>query len=864
LHARLLARVFAAVTAVSFAVAAFVIAAAFGQALQQDPAAAPDITIRTDVQQVLVQVVVTDKQGHRVTGLKSSDFEVLEDNIPQGIISLTTGLEATVMENRGERQARKTMSETGIATRPTEARVRTTYLICVDALHSSYANFSRVRSALSKFFKEEQGEDSQYGLVIIGRESVMVQPFTTDPGAVLQSVRGKEFQKAIRTSEASGLNADVANLKQMVDDYCGKCPCGPTAPPGDAKGACSAKKAEIRAFVDGTAERTATLTRSFLKQLQGVIGQLSALPTARRLLLISDGFTLEPGRELYGVLSAFMPNDPAWRFNPRDSEPELEPILRFAFARNVSVYSLDSRGVYGPGDIGTLADATTQGVFRPSAGMVQPKIDQQARIVAAGNATVMELLAQATGGAFFQNNNDLADGIRRSFADGRQYYLLAYTPTNKVMDGGFRRITVHVKDKSRSVRAKAGYWATKETMPLEPIREKPVENQPAAGVESSSAPPEAPKETILPPQPPGAPVKTDRAELDPVHAVMKSLDGMVREVSGQTAIVELADTRFVVVELSPSTVVSLAEGSANAKTTGGAGSNSGEGVELRPGLWVKVKAKLASPRAMLAESIEVASAPESKPRVRAWPAFPPTPEEQPAADADDAILKARDAALRFIRGLPDFICRQTVSRYTQGWDYRWALQDRVSSEVLYGWKDAETYRDVLINQRRTSTSLADIQGAMSGGEFGSALPSLFRSTLNSDFHFMKEVSVKGRKERIYGYRVSGERSDWVIANNYEFVVAPYSGRVWIDLQTSRVVKLEKIAAEFPKAFAFGKVDSEIEYGEIHLVDSQSYFLPIRAAAQVCSQIQTTRTCARNEIEFHDYRKYSGDSKIIFH
>jgi hypothetical protein len=114
------------------------------------------------------------------------------------------------------------------------------------------------------------------------------------------------------------------------------------------------------------------------------------------------------------------------------------------------------------------------------------------------------------------------------------------------------------------------------------------------------------------------------------------------------------------------------------------------------------------------------------------------------------------------------------------------------------------------------------------------------------------VFVKERKERIYSYRVSSKLSDWVIANNFEFVVVAHSGRVWIDLQTGRVVKLEKIAEEFPKAFAFGQVDSEIEYGEVHLINSENYFLPIRATARVCSQVSPTRISARNDIEFHDY------------
>lgn len=39
--------------------------------------------IRTDVREVVVPVVVLDKQGHLVEGLKVSDFQVLEDGKPQ-------------------------------------------------------------------------------------------------------------------------------------------------------------------------------------------------------------------------------------------------------------------------------------------------------------------------------------------------------------------------------------------------------------------------------------------------------------------------------------------------------------------------------------------------------------------------------------------------------------------------------------------------------------------------------------------------------------------------------------------------------------------------------------------------------------
>ena len=49
--------------------------------------------------------------------------------------------------------------------------------------------------------------------------------------------------------------------------------------------------------------------------------------------------------------------------------------------------------------------------------------------------------------------------MQRSFADGREYYMLAYTPSNETEDGKFRKIEVQVRDKKARVNAKRGYWA---------------------------------------------------------------------------------------------------------------------------------------------------------------------------------------------------------------------------------------------------------------------------------------------------------------------------------------------------------------------------------------------------------------------
>ena len=60
-------------------------AAQVSPAPQPVPAASPVPTFSAEVEQVVVDVVVTDKQGVPVTGLGQADFGVSEDGAPQSI-----------------------------------------------------------------------------------------------------------------------------------------------------------------------------------------------------------------------------------------------------------------------------------------------------------------------------------------------------------------------------------------------------------------------------------------------------------------------------------------------------------------------------------------------------------------------------------------------------------------------------------------------------------------------------------------------------------------------------------------------------------------------------------------------------------
>ncbi|MGA3201614.1 MAG: VWA domain-containing protein [Bryobacteraceae bacterium] len=427
---------------------------------------APKITV--DVRNVLVPVVVTDSKGRHVTGLKRSDFEVFEDGVPQEIAGFSTTVDSSGPEIG---LAGPKLSPLQGGQDPASNPVRRTYLICLDTLHSSFASFTRVRDALLKSLRQERGADSQYALMALGRELSVVKDSTRDAASIEAAIGSKEFTKVIQTTEATSTGVAIQEFTALMRNYCGMCACGSNA--GTDQPGCSGVKGRVKAFLASYEERTYFLNHNFLVTLYDLVRATASIPAARTILFVSDGFNRFPGRELYAIVQGFSPRDHSFEFPSRDTEPELENILKLATRYDVKFYTLDSRGVYSPVfnaggtfDASTPYSTTTQldARNRPSESTTTTEsLDLQGASVARENADAMAQLARDTGGLFFQNSNDLAKSITRALTDTREYYVLAYVSKNDALDGHYRKIKVEVKggDKFR-VNAKAGYWAAEK------------------------------------------------------------------------------------------------------------------------------------------------------------------------------------------------------------------------------------------------------------------------------------------------------------------------------------------------------------------------------------------------------------------
>lgn len=428
------------------------LAAASPPSLAKEPAD----TIRVNVRQVLVPVVVTDRDGHYITDLKQADFRVFEDGVEQVITSFRveqTGSATEVVEaaNPAIPTDRAQESPRQAAAKPPGS----TWLICMDTLHSGFANFARVRKALSALFGEERADGSQYALVALGRDIKVIQNSTRDPDVILSAIGAKTFQSAILASEKSSRGGDMADFRRHLDETVNACTSGDPS--------CLMRKQALPLEADRLAEKDRLFDRSFLDQLRALASQLAHAPGRRTIVLLSDGFDLVPGREGYSLLGAafhMLPNVfPEFRtYELRTAEPmrpEFDAVVRAADRDDVAIYTIDSRGLYTQ----AFYDASNAG----SSPQLMPTVERSMDDAQTEAGDTLAELAAATGGTFFHNNNDLLKGLRRAFADGREYYMLAYSPKNAAVDGKFRTIRVEVRDRKAVVRAKRGYWASTAT-----------------------------------------------------------------------------------------------------------------------------------------------------------------------------------------------------------------------------------------------------------------------------------------------------------------------------------------------------------------------------------------------------------------
>ena len=228
-------------------------------------------------------------------------------------------------------------------------------------------------------------------------------------------------------------------------------------------------------------------------------------------------------------------------------------------------------------------------------------------------------------------------------------------------------------------------------------------------------------------------------------------------------------------------------------------------------------------------------------------------------DFDPVIAQTREWVFSYSAHLPNFICREVMTRTVQQGSYHgWRTLDVVEADVVYENRQ-ENYRNIRVNGHTVKHNIDQLEGSWSMGEFASALLSVFVPSSQTRFQFSRLSNITGRHAKVYQFSIRAQNSHWQISAAQKTITPAYNGSVWIDGKTSQVMRIEKHAVDLPEDFGLHTIEMTVDYNRIRISGTE-HLLPVRS--ENLGWWRATDRCVLNKIEFRNYRKFSAESTII--
>lgn len=379
-------------------------------------------TFQSNVDVVLVPVVVRDRKGAAVGDLRKEEFQVFDNNRQQVISGFM------IESNAHARSARKADS-TAPASAATSPRRFVVFLF--DDLHMSISDFVQTREAAKRVFAslddaEEAAVVSLSGLVNSGMNA--------DRMALREAMMKIQPQSFFRKTETDCPNMDYYHAELIVNEHSSVAlqaatedvlNCNPSLSGRDVAARLAESLAE-RAFALGEHDIQVSLT-----SLRELVKRIAALPGLSTLVLLSPGFL---------TLTA-------------QAKTEESQIIDTATLSNITINALDARGLYT-----TELDASDRGASSTFTTHIRSEYHRASMPL---SENVMAELASGTGGTYVHNTNDLESGLRLLTSAPEYLYLLQFHPRDLKRNNSYHRLEVKVDREDLKVQTRRGYFVPK-------------------------------------------------------------------------------------------------------------------------------------------------------------------------------------------------------------------------------------------------------------------------------------------------------------------------------------------------------------------------------------------------------------------
>jgi VWFA-related protein len=438
---------------------------------QQAPADVPTITIRANTRLVVVDVVVTHKNGQPFAGLKAEDF-TLEENgkkqkisvfVPPGITNRTaaTPTPAGVFSNHPEN-----LTPGGIPT-----------VLLIDAANSPFKDQSYGRSQMLKYVLEQGQAGRPMAVVTLTDHLRVLQQFTSDPQVLLTAIKNFRPQEQILqpgapAPESHGVADGPRGSSSVMSDN--------IAQAGLA----------VQAFADlqigYNIERRTMITLDAMRALSRMLG---GLPGRKNVVWLTANLPFDlvpedrsmteaelladlPGQGRQRSVNVNAAGSMAAEQRNLHGQAIREAEAQLASA-SIAIYPVDLHGL-----ISGMEGSASAGGSAYSETTLSDRAIIQVSALQASQGTMEEVAAE-TGGKAYINQNEIKEGIALAASDEKASYSLGYYPENKKWDGKMRNIKVKVAQGDIQLRYRKGYFAIEPG----PVKDHNYEQDVAAAIE---------------------------------------------------------------------------------------------------------------------------------------------------------------------------------------------------------------------------------------------------------------------------------------------------------------------------------------------------------------------------------------------
>src|ERR1043165_52760 len=414
-----------------------------------EPSDTQDV-IKFDTSLVQTDVMVFDKNGRFVDGLKPEQFQLKIDQTQREISffeRVTSGGFSSKRE--GVKSAEPTTGNTS----KTDAQKRAV-IFFVDDLHLAPDSLVRTRRALLEFINSNVGENDLVAITSPSGQIGFLQQFTSDKEALRSAVARLNYRTNTKTDMEKPPMSEYLAMKIREGDeqalvyYIQEVQRQNCFRVRDSL-ICSVSPQAARQMVKNRAQQivveSAPATDNTLRLLEGLMRSAAQLPGRKLVFVISDGFYLNDVKT--------------------GSLDRIKKVTDAAGRAGVVIYTLDARGILGDSiDITNNKPIDSKGMLTGATiGEISASQDG------------LNALAKETGGQAFRNTNrPMNEWVEQVIDETSSYYLLAWKPdTDEQKRGRFKNIEVSIVGRpDLKVRARTSYFKT-AALPLLTTRKKP-------------------------------------------------------------------------------------------------------------------------------------------------------------------------------------------------------------------------------------------------------------------------------------------------------------------------------------------------------------------------------------------------------